>query len=224
MKKLACSLLYILGFVGFAHAQSVSITLDAGLLENANGTAVIPNNTGLLQLIASPSGAFATPTPNSFVGTGSDNFVFETFAMNSNGGVAGEVSNTFVVPLVALPAGDALLLRFYPGLTTTSINAPAGSAYGQVRSNSNEFPSDPSGTGWVSPASGAVDIYYNTANDSGTYPNGANGVSDGVPITSFASLTVVPEPSTYVTGLLGCATVAVAGARSLARRRSTPIG
>ena len=223
MKKTVLLLACLLGVSSAAHAQTISFEINAGLLENAAGTTPEQNG-GLLQLIASPSGTFAAPTSASYVS--GDNVLLASFAMNSNGGASGYTSNDFTnfalqTSSYTLAAGEAVLLRFYPGLTLAAQPAaPAsGTFYGQVRSSTAETGiSDTSQTAWVVPSAGStVDFDYVTikAGQGGTYPDGANGSG----ISSFATFTVVPEPSAGV--MSGFGILGLAGLQVWSRRRAT---
>jgi hypothetical protein len=215
MKKHLLLILSLIGLAVGAKAQ-VTITIDAGLLKNTTGTAVEPDG-GLLQLLASPTGTFGAPTSSSYY-TG-DNVLVTSFAVNSvNSGVSGETLNTLsflalTTSTYTITPGEDLLLRFYPSLTYSSGTnyatsaPPLATTYGQVRSNSVEFPSDASETPWIVPSSGStVDLTYITANDGGTYANN----------TAYATNVVlagaVPEPATYA--LLACGVAGLLGLRA----------
>ena len=212
MKKAFLTLLCALGTIQAAHAQSVTLKIDAGSLDNQGGTAVVPTG-GLLQLIASPTGTFGNPTSSSYVS--GDNVLVASFAMNMNGdtgSATGETFNTLTsLPLMntsgavvesnytlggnyTLSTSEDLELRFYPSLTYASppTTPPASTTFGQVRSDTIEFGSAgkvPTETAWVVPSAGStVTFEYVTISNGGTYANS----------TAFASGTVVPEPSTVV--------------------------
>ena len=177
-----------------------------------------------MQLLALPNGTTGTPTSGtggSYMGTG--DVLVASFALNYNSLTTGETindlsslpltnltyttfgtgSNTYSAGVYTLTTGEKLELRFYSGITYTSAtnydtsSPPASTKYNQVRSDTLEG-GDPLETTWIVPASGSVDLDYNTISDSGPYANA----------TGYASLTVaaagVPEPSTYVGGLVGC--------------------
>ena len=197
---------YFLGCIFFfgAHcalqAQSVQISIDAGLLENTLGTAPAPVGS-LLQLIASPSGNFSAPTSSSYVS--GDNVLIASFAMNTSGTV-GETSNTLsglqlMASTYTITSGEELTLRFYPGLTFASAptSPPLATTFGQVRSDSVEFgpPTDPLETAWIVPAAGSsADLNYITMSDGGTYANNTAFA------TGIVGLGAVPEPSTSAMG------------------------
>ena len=209
MKRLFLLLTCLISSTAYTQAQTATIQIDAGLLENSTGTAVVPNGM-LLQILASPSGTFSAPNSQSYV-TG-DNVLLGNFAMNSNSGQAGETltNDTFSLATFNLTAGEALLLRFYPSLSGTSVpTAPTlGTTYGQVRSSTIESGiNDGSQTAWVVPATGSVDLLYITASadngvTTGTYSNASAFASNVVPAA-------VPEPSTFV--MLGVAMLSLLG-------------
>ena len=201
MKQTILALCCLLSSAAAVYADTSSASLDAGILRNTLGTAVVPNG-ALLQVIVSPSGTFSAPTSSSYV-TG-DNILIGSYAMNSNGG-AGETLQTVNFTLSAtVVAGESVLLRFYPSLTLANMpTAPTlSTTYGQVRSSTIEFggTKDPTETAWVVPsASKAVDFNYITSDNGGT--------AAYTPASADATQTVligvvVPEPSTYA--LLGC--------------------
>ena len=175
-----------------AHA-TISVAGDFGLLKDSTGTVNVPVG-GLLQLIASPSGSasnFAAPTPTSFVS--GDNIIVATFAMNYNSGTAGESTNSITLTLqntaasttTTFDAGDPLLLRWYPTLTTSSTAPGLGATYGQFRTDATTDGGSP----WVTPNDGANNylLYLITQSTGGSQPNSFG----------FASNTV-PEPSMNV--------------------------
>lgn len=206
MIKAVSILVVLLGLAGAVQAQTVSLHIDAGLLENTTGTAVVANGM-LLQILASPSGVFSAPTSSAYV-TG-DNVLLGNFAMNSNSGNAGETltnANNLSLATFNLTVGEAVELRFYPNLSGTTVPATPtlGTTYGQVRSSTTESgQTDGSQTAWVIPAAGVTaDLLYITANDGGVYSNLSAQATNIV-------AAAIPEPSTYALfsggflGLLG---------------------
>ena len=218
MKKLVLALTGLISLVGAAHAQTVSINIDAGALRNSTGTTVEPTG-GLLQLLASPSGNFSAPTTSSYVS--GDNILVQSFAMNMIGGT-GETNNalsaiSLSTSTYTLTQGEALELRFYPSLTFAGIPAAptSGTTYGQVRSNSIEFGSTggvANETAWVVPSAGSlVGFEYVTASNT----TSANAYTNS---SAYATFAVVPEPSTdmwFACGLLSL--IGLRLRRSLAR-------
>jgi hypothetical protein len=178
-----------------AQSYSDNIDIDAGYLYNATG-GYMPVG-GLLQLIASPTGVFTSPTSSSFV-TGNDILV-ESFAMNyTNGGGtaprAGEDAIFSAGGSNALQGGEELQLRWFPGLTMASTSPGVGATFGAYRSDNPETGNDSNGIPWTVPYFGETlttpDGYgFNTMLAGGSNPESAG----------YASFTVtaVPEPSAY---------------------------
>ena len=200
MNRAALFLAGLLCIAAAARADTVTIDLDAGLLENATGTAVVVKG-GLLQFIASPSGTFPAPTSAAYA-TG-DNLVLSSFAMNYNSGITGETVNArYSLPVNAggATSGEKVILRFYPALTLADMPAvpTAGTTYGQVRSDTVEYGStgynggfDYSETAWVLPSGGStVDFDYITQSDGGRY---ADATADATDIVAAS-----PEPTSLL--------------------------
>ena len=99
MRKLLIAVICLAGFPHLSQADTTSFELDAGVLQNAAGTA-LPDGT-LLQLIASPSGVYTAPTATSFTGTGGDNTIISSFGMNgqTSTGFTGEFDGTITITL-----------------------------------------------------------------------------------------------------------------------------
>ena len=192
---------------------TVAVEIDAGILRNATGTSPVPVG-GLLELIASPSGSaanFSAPTATSFVS--GDNIVVATFAMNY--AVQTGETDSFVTLVLqnttgpasatTFDAGDPLLLRWYPTLTTASTSPGIGTTYGQFRSDTGEL----GGSAWVTPADGSsISLVFNTMAAGGTHAE-ATGYASNVVVS-------VPEPTT--TGIIGGAAIGLLGLVKLRRR------
>ena len=227
MRIVTIAVAILLGCAAAARAD-VSIQLDAGTLRTANGAALMPQS-GLLQLIASPSGAsgtFGAPSSTSFVS--GDNIVVASFSMNYFFG-RGETSNTITLTYQntsATPSptqfdqGDALLLRWWPTLTTSSTVPGSSTTYGQFRSNTPETFSDGTSPGlaWFAPADGTSYIVpdglnFVTSDITSGPPNGTYAPSAG-----FANFSTVPEPSMWVfmTGMVLSAVFVVRAQRAKA--------
>ena len=217
MKHHALVLLFSLGMFASVKAQVFTVTIDAGVLENSNGTVTEPVG-GLLQLIASPSGTFSTPDSSTFAS--GDNVLVSSFAMNYSNGT-GETVNTltsipFTTTNYTLTAGEQLELRFYPSLSYTSstsyyTSAPTlGTTFGQVRSSTTEFgATDSNETGWFVPAAGStIDFAYVTTTGGGTYAD-TTAYATGTVIAG----TAVPEPSSCIIALIATATLGIASIR-----------
>ncbi len=206
---------FLVGLAGFAQA-TVVIEIDAGMLSYVsatNPTVLTPLPNGMLvQVLASPvttaapDGTFGAPSTSSFV-TGGDILV-ASFAMNNNFGT-GELQQTISITLGTgagqIPAGDALLLRWFKGTTyssTTNYNtaAPtAGSTYGQYRSDTQE--SNEKGLTWFVPNADGSTFSYPTGLDyQTTTAGGSNSDLSGAAVLALAP---APEPSTFTTFISG---------------------
>ena len=219
MKKSVLAVACVLGFAGMSRAATVSINIDAGALQNATGTAVVPTG-GLLQLLASSSGTFSAPTSASYVS--GDNVLVTSFAMNMVGGT-GETNNALSTISLStsnytLTTGEALELRFYPSLTFASMPAAPtlGTTFGQVRSSTIEFGSAggvANETAWVVPSAGTlVGFEYVTASNT----TSANAYANNTAFATGIVLAGVPEPSTYA--IVGCGILGLVGLRMRNRR------
>lgn len=182
---------------------SVTINLGADELFQSDGVTPIPVNS-LLQLVVSETdNTFSTPTPSSFTGTSSDDVVLGSFAAQAGGSFLGAIQFTLAGNL---NAGDQLLLRWYPSLTTASPTPGSGTSFGQFRTDNTE---NFSTTGWVVPADGAT-IDLNFFDQSSGIPGAAQPDSAG---RAAFTTTAVPEPSTYVSALLGLGGIGLATLR-----------
>jgi len=168
---------------------AITINLTAGILYQADGTTPAPDGT-LLQLVASTTDStFTAPTPASFTGGSSDDVVVASYALNHNttGSAGGDFHSLQLTLSGNWNAGDPLLLRWWPTLTTSSSTPGANTTYGQFRTDATE---NGSTTGWVTPADGqTVSLNFLDQAAGGTEPNSAGKAS----LTTAA----VPEPSTY---------------------------
>ncbi|MGH8045626.1 MAG: hypothetical protein ACREKL_00135, partial [Chthoniobacterales bacterium] len=101
-----------------AFADSATLTLDAAYLKTALGVK-IPENTGLLMLVASRMDAlFGTPTSAAF--TTDDDVELGRWAL-TGGGADGTFSQTIVLDLTGnLTTGDPVELLWFPSLNVAS--------------------------------------------------------------------------------------------------------
>ena len=211
MRKTLAIFTCMLGASGMAHAANVTVAIDAGILKNATGSANLQAGS-LLELIASPvsvaspDGVFTPPTASNSV-TGNDILV-ASFAMN-NGFGAGETQNSVTINMSTVPAGYALLLRWFSGtnyaggMNPTSPTAPSlavGTTYGEYRSDTQE--SDEAGLTWFVPNTPGYTYTGTTGLDFQTIAAGGSNLDQ----IGYAGFTPLPEPSTYMMAL-GMATL-----------------
>ncbi|HEY8903416.1 MAG TPA: hypothetical protein VIM48_06895 [Chthoniobacterales bacterium] len=186
--------LLAIAFAGLAVAQlradTIKIDFSLGILSNSLGNPITDGS--LIQIIAAPtSSTFASPTATDFLGGSSDEYLVYSGAFDSTTtGISGAETFTANIDLATYPiAGDALIVRWYPSLTTSS-SAPGLTTYGQFGYPNNPSSLDSTNT-WIAPSGGgSVSFSFLTTGAGGPYPNSMGN----------ASLTVsaVPEPSNYV--------------------------
>ena len=184
-------------------SASVTINLGAGQLFQSDGTTAIPAGS-LIQLVASTADStFTAPSPTSFTGSSADDVVLASFGTPDSTGF-------FTEPITfnlsgSLDAGDPLLLRWWPTLTTSSSAPGGGTPFGQFRTDATENFSD---TGWFVPADGStITLNFLDSSAEGSEPNSAG----------TASFTVVPEPASTLLFFIGGVATA---ARAWRKRRN----
>jgi hypothetical protein len=211
MKSKSLLLIAILLLTAFSARASITINLGGDELFQSNGTTAIPLGS-LIQLVASTTdNTFSTPTPADFVGGSSDDIILASFGSNNSLG-----SGSFVQPLTFtlsgnLTAGDQLLLRWWPSLTTSSSTPGSGTSFGQFRTNNVENFSD---INWTVPADGST-VSLNFLDTSSGIATTPEPDSAG---TASLSTTAVPEPSTYASALLGLGGIGLAAIRRRFRK------
>lgn len=198
MKKLILSVALAGLFVAQLRADSIHIDFSLGILATSAGTPVLDNS--LVQIIAAPTtSTFANPTATDFLGGSSDEYIVYSGAFDSStsGGTPGAELFGVNIDLTTYPiAGDALIVRWYPSLTTSS-SAPGLTTYGQFGYPNNPSSVDPSNT-WIAPSGGgSVAFSFLTTSAGGPYPDSMGNASNTV--------SAVPEPSNYAVIIGICA-------------------
>ena len=173
--------------------QAVTITLDAEVLKNADGSAM--PTSGLVILVASTNGVtFGGPTTNSLIsGADLELFRWDLSAFASNGVLSGITTD---LPLTGTwQSGDPLQLYWFPTLTISSTNHGGLTPYGQYRSAGGSDGSDP----WVTPAlnSATISLKFFTAdavflNAGGANPAAAGNANLKTPPVTIAHFTANP--------------------------------
>jgi len=173
--------------------QAVTITLDAEVLKNADGSAM--PTSGLVILVASTNGVtFGGPTTNSLIsGADLELFRWDLSAFASNGVLSGITAD---LPLTGTwQSGDPLQLYWFPTLTISSTNHGGLTPYGQYRSAVGSDGSDP----WVTPAlnSATISLKFYSAdavflNAGGSNPADAGRANLKTPPVTIAHFTATP--------------------------------
>lgn len=199
MKRASLLSLLLLAFAAASAQATVTINLTGGVLYGTNTSSPLPPGT-LIQLVLSrnPNG-FDAPTAGSFTGNSADDIVLFSFSIDNSQGFSGSYGSppiTFSLaaqsdPQPRIDSGDLLLLRWFPGLTTSSTAPAEGQRYGEFRT---DLVQDLSDINWTVPGDGA-NVFLNFYTQS---QGGANAEAEGV-----SDMTVIPEPSTYALLLVG---------------------
>lgn len=171
-------------------ADTVHIDFALGVLSDSLGTP-IPNGS-LIQIIAAPTtSTFANPTTTDFLGGSSDEYVVYSgsFDSTTTGTPGAEIFGTDINLATFPVAGDALIVRWYPSLTTSN-TTPGLTTYGQFGYPNNPSSLDSSNT-WVTPSGGgSVSFSFLTTSAGGPYADSMGKASNTV--------SAVPEPSSYM--------------------------
>lgn len=210
MKKialLAAGILALISFRGYAQTQTSSVTITSGSLAIPDGY--------LVMLLGDTTSTFGNPTATSYTGNDPNEQVLSYTSMQDDTtGLTGVMRYTFTITLGTgpgeIPAGDYLMLRWFPSISLATYNASSGvgsasagpgngTAYGYYTASTKEYPSDPNPqttTPWTAPQANdyGYDDWFVTTSETSTVMYSAQNVppnSDGL-----ASYTVVPEPAT----------------------------
>ena len=198
-----------LAFAIVAPAQ-VTIAFGAGTLNNSGGTP-LPTGTLVILVADTQNNGFGTLSTGSLtVGSllnGDDQVLFRATINISDpqGSVQDILSNASFTG--NWNAGDALALIWLPGLTSASNTFSNGQSYGLFTTTSPA-----AGDPWVTPTSGSlgISLSFATQMGGGTYANSLGN----------ASLTAIPEPSTYA-AITGAAMLGLAAWRRRFQRTET---
>ena len=188
---LALAALLLTAISSFA---TVTINFGAGDLYQSDGTTPIPFGSLLQIVVSTTDNTFTAPTAGNFTGGSSDDVIWASFGTNDNAG-SGTFTGQLVLTLSGnITAGDQILLRWWPTLTTSSTSPSPGDTFGQFRTDAQESFSSPGG--WVVPADGqTITLNFLTQNLGGAEPESAGR----------ATFTVapIPEPSTFALMIAG---------------------
>jgi len=186
---------------------SVTINLGGDELFQSDDTTPIPLNS-LIQLVASTTDStFTLPTTTSFTGGSADDQVIASFGSNNSSG-----PGSFLQPVMFsysgnFNAGDPLILRWWPSLTTGALT-PGATTFGQFRTDNVE---NFSTIAWVAPADGTTnDLNFLDTAGGGSEPNSAGAAS--------FTTAPIPETSTVVCAFLCAGALAFHAIRRRAAR------
>lgn len=178
-------------------AGTIHIDFSLGILATQDGTPV--SDGSLVQIIAAPTtSTFADPTATDFLGGSSSEYLVYSGAFDSTTvGVPGAETLSLNIDLATYPiSGDALLVRWYPSLITSSSAPGSLTHYGQFGYPNNPSSLDLTNT-WVAPsAGGSASFSFQTSSAGGSY-------SDSIGYAS--NVTPVPEPSSSAIVIALCA-------------------
>ena len=179
---------------------AVSIDISVGKLYDASGN-YAPK--GALLILAADTGrdGFDLPTPGSFLGNDAELARWDVdFEITDPEPSPGTSTTSVSISLAAVPnldVGDPLKIYWYPTLTTAATAPGAGTQYGAYRTDV-----DPDGSTAVKIAYILPEERQSPWNlDMLTFAGGGTLSEE----TGKASLSVVPEPSTYAMAAgIGC--------------------
>lgn len=174
-------------------ASTISMDFQVGVLADSTGTPIADGS--LFQIIASPDTTFSAPTSTSFLGNGSNDVLvwsggFDSSTVGAGAGIADMAVNN--IDLSTYPiAGDYLTIRWFPTLTSSSLQPGDSTSYGQYG-----YLNDNS---WIAGNAGSSTTY--------TFLTQSSGFGSATNSLGYASNTVtpVPEPSSSAIVIALCA-------------------
>jgi len=174
-------------------AGTISMDFQVGVLADSSGTPITDGS--LFQIIASPDTTFSAPTPTSFLGNSSNDVLvwsggFDSSTVGAGPGIADMAVNN--IDLSTYPiAGDYLTIRWFPTLTSSSLQPGASTSYGQYG-----YLNDNS---WIAGNAGSSITY--------TFLTQSTGIGSATNSIGYANNTVtpVPEPSSSAIVIALCA-------------------
>jgi len=181
----------------FAAAQasradnSITFNFTAGILQNSDGTAVMPNGS-LIQVIASPDTTFNAPTSTDFLGGSNDVLLWSGAFSTSGTGTPGAMQiPTFSVDLsTSSVANYYLAIRWFPSLPSNASAPGSNTLYGEYGYGTDAFSLDTSGENvWRIPSTSATIAPTFLTQSAGGNSDNTLGYADNI--------TAVPEPSSY---------------------------
>ncbi len=209
-----------------AVAPAATIIFSGNFFPDSAGDG-IPDG-AIVQLIASPTDdVFADPLPDSFTGgAASDDIILATAVMDSFGGLfnAGTASGQASVKygIADLSAGDALLVRWWPRLTSVSTRPGHSMDYGQFRPAANTTVTLGSNHPYLLPAneSDIINLEMNvTFEGSVGFPPDPPGGDIALADMRFEQTAPIPEPNAAAMLALAAGAGILLGSR---RRKKIP--
>jgi hypothetical protein len=190
-------------FLVIASASYADVSINIGQigeLRNSAGSVIDVGSLGILVADQSNNGvlnAFQTTLmTGQFVGAGSDDRILGVYsAVNVGSGAVGfDFSSTTWTYSGSFGQNDNLYFLWFPTISVGGSQVSAGTQYGQFRSDTKDDGGD---IAWVAPADGSSNSIYSLTAALGGSPAVSN-------VEFTATLTAVPEPSSYAALLGAC--------------------